>query len=152
MTNDAAGKLYLLWNAGSADKGPERIFYSTSTDGVNWSPKFDVSFAPVGVDHAFPAVAAGSAGDIRIAWMDQRNQPHWNVYYRTSADGGNTWSGESKLSTLVAGYSYIFTDGFRFPFGDYFDITIDDLGHTQACWGEGFSWSTPGSIWYTRQK
>ncbi len=25
-------------------------------------------------------------------------------------------------------HSYIFTDGFRFPFGDYFDMTIDDRG------------------------
>src|SRR5713226_2595621 len=152
MTSDAAGNLYLLWNAGTVNTGPERVFYSTSTDGgVNWSPKFDVSFAPVGVDHAFPAVAAGGANDIRIAWMDQRT-PHWNVYYRTSTDGGNTWSGETKLSTFVKGFSYIFTNGFRFPFGDYFEITIDDLGHTQACWGEGFNWDTPGSIWYTRQK
>jgi hypothetical protein len=154
MTNDEAGKLYLLWNAGTVDTGPERIFYSTSTDGVIWSPKFDVSLDPVndGVDHAFPAVAAGGPGDVRIAWMDQRNEPHWNVYYRTSADGGATWSGETKLSTFVTGFSYIFADGFRFPFGDYFDITIDYLGNTQACWGEGFNWDTPGSIWYTRQK
>jgi BNR repeat protein len=153
MTSDAAGNLHLLWNAGTVDKGPERIFYSTSAsaDGVNWSPKSDVSLAPIGVDHAFPAVAAGDAGDVRIAWMDQRNEPHWNVYYRTSTDGGQTWSSETTLSTYVAGYSYVFSDGFRFPFGDYFDMTIDYLGRTQACWGEGFNWDTPGSIWYTRQ-
>ena len=151
LTSDAAGKLYLLWNAGTVDKGPERVFYSTSLDGVNWSAKQDISFAPVGVDHAFPAIAAGQAGDVRIAWMDQRDEPHWNVYYRSSIDGGTTWSGETKLSTFVSGYSYIFSDGFRFPFGDYFDMTIDYLGHTQTCWGEGFNWLTPGSIWYTRQ-
>ena len=52
MTNDVAGNLYLLWNAGNVDKGPERIFYSTSTDGVNWSPKLDVSLAPAGVPQA----------------------------------------------------------------------------------------------------
>src|SRR5712691_3543837 len=75
-----------------------------------------LSLAPSGVDHAFPSVAAGAAGDIRIAWMDQRNEPHWNVYYRTSANGGSSWSNETVLSTYVAGYSYIFTDGFRFPF------------------------------------
>ncbi len=37
------------------------------------------------------------------------------------------------------------------PFGDYFDLTIDNLGHTQACWGEGYNWNTPGNVWYTRQ-
>jgi hypothetical protein len=69
---------------------------------------------------------------IRIAWMDQRNEPHWNVYYRTSPDGGSTWSGETVLSTFVTGYTYIFVDGFRFPFGDYFDMDIDNKSHTQT--------------------
>src|SRR5439155_1626766 len=70
MTSDSAGQLYVLWNAGSVDGGPERIYYSTSTDqGNTWSPKADVSFAPqgLGIDHAFPSVAAGAPGDIRIA-------------------------------------------------------------------------------------
>jgi len=151
MTSDAAGKLYLLWNAGKVDFGPERIYFSSAPDGVNWAPKLDVSSAPTGVDHAFPAVVAGGAGDVRIAWMDQRNNPHWNVYYRTSGDGGTTWSKESTLSTYIPGYSYVFSDGFRFPFGDYFDLTIDYLDNTQACWGEGYNWLTPGSVWYTRQ-
>ena len=151
MTSDTAGQLYALWNAGTVDGGPERIWYSTSKDGATWSPKADVSLAPAGVDHAFPAVAAGAAGDIRIAWMDQRNAGHWNVYYRSSVDGGTTWSGETQLSSSVPAYTYIFPDGFRFPFGDYFDLTIDNLGHTQACWGEGYNWNTPGNVWYTRQ-
>ena len=152
MAADNAGQLYVLWNAGTVDKGPERMWFSTSKDhGHTWSPKKDVSLAPAGVDNSFPAIIAGAAGDVRIAWMDQRNTPHWNVYYRTSKDGGSTWSAETKLSTNVAGYSYAFADGFRFPFGDYFDLTIDYLGRTQACWGEGYDYLTPGNVWYTRQ-
>ena len=152
MTSDTAGQLYVLWNSGTVDGGPERIYFSTSTDhGGTWSPKADVSLAPAGVDHAFPSVAAGAAGDIRIAWMDQRNEPDWNLYYRTSTNGGSSWSGETVLSTYVAGYSYIFTNGFRFPFGDYFDMDIDNQAHTQTAWGEGYNWLTPGNVWYTRQ-
>lgn len=111
---------------------------------LNRSPKVDVSAAPTGVDHAFPAIVAGSADDVRIAWMDQRNTPHWNVYYRTSGDGGMIWLTESTLSNYVSGYSYIFSNGFGFPFGDYFDLTIDYLDHTQASWGEG--------VWVLRQR
>ena len=152
MTSDAAGHLYVLWNSGTMDGGPERMYFSTSADhGSTWSPKADVSLAPPGVDHAFPSVAAGAAGDIRIAWMDQRNEPHWNIYYRSSTNGGSTWSGETVLSSYVAGYSYIFTDGFRFPFGDYFDMDIDNQSHTQTAWAEGYNWLTPGNVWYTRQ-
>src|SRR5205085_10586272 len=122
-----------------------------SGDGVSWSQKQDLSRAAVGVDHAFPALVAGGAGDVRVAWMDQRNSPHWNVYYRTSSDGGATWSGETTLSTFVSGYSYIFADGFRYPFGDYFELTVDNQSHTHGVWGEGYNYSTPGAIWYTRQ-
>ncbi|PYX90387.1 MAG: hypothetical protein DMG68_02070 [Acidobacteria bacterium] len=150
MTSDAVGQLYVLWNSGSVDGGAERVYFSTSTDqGQPW--RADVSLAPSGIDHAFPSVAAGAAGDIRIAWMDQRNAPLWNVYYRSSKDGGVSWSGETVLSSYVAGYNYIFADGFRFPFGDYFDMDIDSKSHTQAAWGEGYDWLTPGNVWYTRQ-
>src|SRR5213593_3470215 len=114
-----------------------------------WSPRVDVSKASSGVEHAFPAVTAGPAGDVRIAWMDARNSPLWNVYYRSSTNGGATWSGESKLSSYVAGYSYIQPNGFSFPFGDYFEMDIDSRGNTQVVWGEGLNYNTPGSIWYT---
>jgi len=150
MTSDAAGTLYALWNAGSTNKGPERIYFASSTSGgAIWSPRVDVSKASSGVEHAFPAVTAGSAGDVRIAWMDARNSPLWNVYYRSSTNGGATWSGESKLSSYVAGYSYIQPNGFSFPFGDYFEMDIDSRGNTQVVWGEGLNYNTPGSIWYT---
>jgi hypothetical protein len=81
--------------------------------------------------------------------MDSRNSPLWNVYYRSSVDGGATWSGETRVSSYVAGYGYVQPDGFSFPFGDYFQLSIDSAGKTQACWGEGLSYNTPGSIWYS---
>jgi hypothetical protein len=154
MTSDSAGTLYALWNAGAVDKGPERIFFAKSTDaGATWSAKADVSAAPTGTAHAFPAIAAGGAGDVRIAWMDARTSgPLWNTYYRSSANGGATWSGETDLSTYVAGYSYIQPGGFSYPFGDYFEMDIDDQGNTHAIWGEGLNYVGPGSIWYTRGK
>jgi hypothetical protein len=151
LASDADGTLYALWNASGKDqdKGPERIYFSRSSNGgQTWSAKVDVSAAPDGIDHAFPAIAAGSDGDVRISWMDARTG-HWNTYYRSSTDGGDTWSAEGDLSTFVEGFDYIFPDGFRFPFGDYFELDIDDQGNTHAVWGEGFNYDSPGSIWYT---
>ena len=150
MTSDAAGTLYALWNAGASSQGPERIYFSSSTTaGAIWSPKVDVSTAPDGVGQAFPAIVAGSAGDVRIAWMDTRQSPYWNTMYRSSTNGGATWSAEAQLSSFVTGYSYIFPTGFSFPFGDYFELAIDNRGQTQAVFGEGLNYETPGSIWYT---
>jgi len=150
MTSDAAGTLYALWNSGAADKSPQRIYFASSTTaGDTWSPRLNVSTALSSVEHAFPALAAGAAGDVRIAWMDARNRPLWNTYYRNSTNGGATWSEESRISSYVPGYRYIRSNGFSFPFGDYFGIGIDNQGRTQAVWGEGLNFRSPGSIWYS---
>jgi hypothetical protein len=153
MTSDADGVLYGLWNAGPATaKGaPERVFFSKSTDGGRtWSAKVDVSGAPPGVAHAFPAIAAGGSGDVRIAWMDARNADGdlWNVYYRSSSDGGTSWSAETDISTFVPGFEYILEAGYDYPYGDYFELAIDDHGHSHAVFGEGLNYDSPGSVWY----
>jgi hypothetical protein len=155
MDSDETGNLYALWNAGSSPAGPERIYFARSTDGGNtWSAKQDVSMAPAGSQHAFPAIAATGSGDVRISWMDARlangGMDRWNVYFRSSSNGGLSWSSEIDLSTYVSGYSYIFTDGFRFPFGDYFEMDVDEQGTNHLVWGEGYSYDAPGSIWYVK--
>lgn len=157
MTSDANGVLYTLWNSSSVAGGANRTYFSKSTNyGNTWSTKVDVSTAPAGTHHNFPAIAATGNGDVRISWMDARaangGMDKWNVYYRSSTNGGSTWSNEVDLSTFVAGYTYIFSDGFRFPFGDYYEMDIDEQGTTHAIFGEGYSYDSPGSIWYVRGK
>ncbi len=153
LASDDAGVIYALWNSGAAAGQPQRIYFSSSTDGQNWSAKVDVSTAQAGVEHCFPAITAGAAGDVRIAWMDTRmeaqNRPLWNTFYRASTNGGATWSPESQLSGPARGYDYILPGGFLFPFGNLFSIAIDVLGNTQAVWGEGRNYESPGSIWYS---
>jgi hypothetical protein len=150
LTSDADGTLYALWSAGGSALAPQRIYFSSSTDGAeNWLPRVSVSSAGTGVEHAFPAIVAGNAGDVRIAWMDQRNSPYWNTYYRSSSNGGATWGEEIRISGYVPGYRYIGQKGFRFPFGDYFELAIDNHGDTHVVWGEGMNYQSPGSIWHS---
>jgi len=157
LASDAAGALYALWNAGAENGGPERMYFSSSTSsGLSWSARTSVSEAPPGVEHAFPAIVAGNSGDVRIAWMDARaNEPGrpnrrlWNTFYRSSTNGGASWSTEVQLSGPVPNYDYIRPAGFRFPFGDYFGMAIDADGSSHAVWGEGNTYKSPGSIWYT---
>jgi BNR repeat-like domain len=158
LASDTAGALYALWNAGAANGGAERIYFSSSTtEGATWSMRSGVSSAASGVEHGFPAIVAGTPGDVRIAWMDTRaseighpERPLWNTFYRSSTNGGATWSNEAQLSGPVRNYDYILSSGFRFPFGDYFGLAIDLEGNTHAVWGEGQDYKSPGSIWYTR--
>jgi len=158
LTSDSSGNLYALWNAGSDPRGPERIYFSKSTNGGNsWTARAEVSTAGQGVEHAFPAISAAGNGDVRISWMDTRTaQPgaidRWNVYFRSSTNGGSAWTSEVDLSTFVSGYSYIFPEGFRFPYGDYFEMDVDEQGTNHIVWGEGPDYNGPGSIWYTKGK
>jgi hypothetical protein len=156
LASDDAGVIYAVWNSGSVAGGPQRVYFSSSTNqGGSWSAKVDISNAAVGVEHCFPAITAGTAGDVRIAWMDTRkldkeNHPVWNTYYRASTNGGAVWSPESQLSGPVRGYDYIRPTGFLFPFGNLFSIAIDNLSVTHVVWGEGRNYRSPGSIWYVR--
>lgn len=156
LASDDAGVIYALWNSGSVAGGPQRIYFSSSTNqGGNWSAKTDVSNAPNGVEHCFPAITAGAAGDVRIAWMDTRKadsegHPVWNTFYRASTNGGAIWSPESQLSGPAGRYDYILPTGFLFPFGNLFSMAIDNAGVTHVVWGEGRNYKSPGSIWYAR--
>ncbi len=154
MGSDAAGTLYALWNAGTVDKGPERIYFAKSTDaGVTWSAQTGCLSRSTRVSTMpFRLLSAGAAGDVRISWMDTRAGSLWNTYYRSSKDGGRTWSAEVDVSTFVSGYDYIQPGGFSFPFGDYDEMDIDDQGNTHMIWSEGLSYPGPGSIWYARGK
>jgi hypothetical protein len=159
---DAANHVYVLWQASTVDRGPQRLYFRSSSNGTTWSSPVQVSLAPTGTNHAFPALTAGASGDVRIAWMDDRKghdsgsspDARWNVWYRSSTNGGSTWTSEAQLSRYVAGFGYKLAtpnDGFLSPYGDYFEIDINSAGNTVALWGEGFSYTGPGNIWFSRQ-
>jgi BNR repeat protein len=158
---DGKDRVYVLWDAAHTSSGIQRMYLSRSVDGAaTWSSPRDVSLAPAGTNHLFPALAARGYGDVRLAWMDDRNgfdtgnddpDARWNVYYRSSTDGGVTLSPEAKLSQYVPGYPYKYatpSDGFAEPYGDYFELDIDGAGQTHAIWGEGPSYVGPGNVWY----
>jgi BNR repeat protein len=150
MTIGSDDTVFVLWNStvDQTDFAPERIYFAKSTNhGASYSPRQDVTLEAQGVEHSFPAIAVGaSSGDVRIAWMDMRTG-RWNLFYRTSVDSGATWSGEIQVSSFVPGYSYLTPSGFGLPYGDYFEMSVDDRGNTQIAWGEAASYAGPGNIW-----
>jgi hypothetical protein len=75
----------------------------------------------------------------------------WNVWYRSSGDGGQTWSLPVKLSDASSGAGYKTAGGFLEIYGDYGEIDITDTGKTIAVWGEGFSYTGPGGTWFAVQ-
>ena len=118
----------------------QKIYASISHDGgQTWS------LTPVGVSGA-PYPCATGSGDVRIAWTDTRTGS-WNLFYRSSSDGGASWSSEARVSSYVPGFSSITPTGFGLPYGDYFEMAVDDRGSTQLAWGEAGSYAGPGNIW-----
>lgn len=145
--------VYLLYNStvDQSDYAAERIYFVKSTNhGTSYSARQDVSLASPGIEHCFPAITKGAGGgDVRIAWTDTRTGS-WNLFYRSSGDGGVSWGGETQVSGYVSGYSYITPTGFGLPYGDYFQMAVDDRGGTQLAWGESGSYAGPGTIWTAR--
>jgi hypothetical protein len=159
---DGTDRAYVLYNASDEQYASNRMYFARSTDGgATRSPREDVSRAPAGANNLFPALVALGDGDLRIAWQDDGNgfdaggdapSARWNTYYRSSGDGGRTWSREVQLSDFVPGYDYKLADGYLEPYGDYFELDVDGAGKTHALWGEGPSYAGPGTVWYARER
>ncbi|MGH3065004.1 MAG: sialidase family protein [Gaiellaceae bacterium] len=158
---DGEDRVYVLYDASREKFGVNRMRFARSLDGgETWVDRQDVSLAPAGSNNLFPAVVARGDGDVRIAWQDDRNGfdhggddpgARWNTYYRTSSNGGLTWSGESQLSQGASGYPYKFPNGYLEPYGDYFELDVDGEERTHAFWGEGPSYAGPGNVWYSSE-
>jgi hypothetical protein len=142
--------IYLLWNGtvDQTDFAPERIFFARSTDdGKSYSPRKELSDAPAGVEHCFPALAVGTEeGDVRIGWMDMRTGA-WNLFSRLSLNSGKDFSSTAQVSGFVPGYPYLTQAGYGSPYGDYFQMVVDDHNDTQMAFGEGPNYQGPGNIW-----
>ena len=154
MAIDSAGKLLIAYHVNSTPNVPEQMYIRTSTDGVTWTPRFQISVANPAVHNAFPSVAAHPtvANDFRVTWQSDsvQSQTGWNTFYRRTTDGGVNWSASIDLSDLTSGAPYKNANGYTFPYGDYHDLQVGPDGTNHVFWGEGASYTGPGGCWYAR--
>jgi BNR repeat-like domain len=149
---DRAGTILAAYVANTAPQAPMRLYMITSADGRTWSAPAGLGAGGTKVGADFPAVAAGRrAGQFRVAWEDDRNGAQaWNVWTRATADQGTSWSPAVRVSDRGSGAPYKTSAGFRFPYGDFFGITVDSHGISYLAWSEGNSYDGPGSTWWSR--
>ena len=152
LTVDGTGKVVFLYDGAATAGGLQTITARSSTNrGASWSPA--VQLSATGSEATAPAAEATGTGDVR-AWYQQTtgsNVDAWNTYYRTSTDGGTTWSAAVKISDASSGAPYKSAAGSLEIYGDYGEMAITSTGKTIAVWGEGFSWTGPGGAWFNRQ-
>ena len=148
----ASGRLVVMYQGASVPSGPQRVYVRYSSDGgMTWSKRTDIDGGPLGTNAAFGAAVGSGTGDVRLWYQDDRNgAAGWNTWFRSSVDGGESWSPEERLSNRPTGAPYKSSAGFAQPYGDYGEIAISNTGRTIAVWGEGASYTGPGGTWYDR--
>ena len=154
VVSDAPGHLVFAYEGPTTDLGPQRVYVATSSDaGRTWSAGTPLSVA--GEDATGPRLAA-QGGTVRLWYMQTAgadNADAWNVWYRSSTDGGRGWSAPVKISDAPAGATdYVGPNGFAEIYGDYGEIAVTSAGKTFATWGEGFSYTGPGGTWFNVQR
>ena len=154
VVEDARGHLVFAYEGPRTEGGPQRVYVKRSSDeGRTWSTATRLS--AFGENATGPRLASSGGSDVRVWYMQTANHDDpdaWNVWYRSSSDGGVSWSSPVKLDDAPAGATrYVNENGFDEIYGDYGEIAITSQGKTFAAWGEGFSWTGPGGTWFNLQ-
>ena len=154
VVSDAPGHLVFAYEGPQVSGGPQRVYIARSSDqGRTWSAGQPLSVA--GENATGPRLASSGGGNVRMWYMQTfggDNPDRWNVLYRSSSNGGGTWSSPVKISDAPAdATAYHHANGFDEIYGDYGEIAVTNTGKTFATWGEGFSWIGPGGTWFNLQ-
>lgn len=168
---DAAGNLYLIWQDSlprkpgrppiaqlSSCDAEEDCTQSSSWEYVGRVDDKTASGCADGACYAlYPRIEGGAEDEISVIWMDDRlgdpldHNNGWNVWYRTSLNGGVTWTAASvRVSQFDPARSESHANGFEFPYGDYQGIDLTPGGDAVMVWGEGHNYvggpSNPGHV------
>jgi BNR repeat-like domain len=154
VTSDPRGHLIFAYEGASTDLGPQRVYVRSSRDqGRTWGAR--TALSANGENATGPRLASGGKGNARIWYMQTSNGDNpdaWNVWYRSSNNGGRSWSTPVRLSDATSGPGYVTASGFDEIYGDYGEIGVTDTGKTIAVWGEAFSYVGPGGTWFAIQR
>jgi hypothetical protein len=95
ITEAADSRLWVVWS--SERSGDADLWYKTSSDrGATWSPATRVTLDPAA--DLDPAVTGAADGTLWVVWASDRSG-NSDIWYKTSSDGGATWSDAAQLTT-----------------------------------------------------
>lgn len=157
MGLDAGGSVYYSYNGyanhGESNEGMQIFMSYLAMGESNFSTPVPISdnIVDENVIVAFPIIAGGNvAGEVRTAWMDNREEGLWNVYYREFSNFLSDATDVIRVSNYDK-FSFQESEGFTFPYGDYGTMVVDGKGYTHLVWGEGLGHYLGGTVMYSTQ-
>ncbi len=148
---DRDGTMLAAYVANTSAGAPMRLSAITSANGVSWSAPAALAAHSTRIGADFPKAAAGPLpGDFRVAWEDDRNGPGMECLVPGDREPGALV--EPRRPGLRPQVRCALQDkrGLRFPYGDYFGMTVDSHGTSYLTWSEGNSYNGPGNTWWAR--
>lgn len=98
----STGEMWIVWQ--SRGTGNYDLFYKSSSDGgLNWSDKTPLTTDLN--DDKHPTIIQALDGKIWVVWASNRTVID-DLFYKTSSDGGLTWSVEEQLTTASTGDTF----------------------------------------------
>jgi hypothetical protein len=100
------GNMYVAYMDDSPGFTDTDMYFTRSIDGgTTWSQKVRINDDPLnnGCDQFHPWLTVAPDGSIIVVYLDRRNDPGnllMDLYMTTSADGGDTWSQNERISTV----------------------------------------------------
>jgi len=95
ITQTENGKVWAMWE--SDRSGNLDIWYKTSPDGgYTWSSAYQITTDPY--SDSQPAITRTNDGKVWVVWESNRSG-NLDIWYKTSPDGGYTWSIASQITT-----------------------------------------------------
>ncbi len=107
ITQTANGTIWVVWQStriwvwdpqAGEEIPQDDIYYKTSSDGgATWSN--DTRLTTDLNNDVAPSIIQTSNGKIWVTWSSDRQGNAFDIFYKTSSDGGTAWSNESRLTT-----------------------------------------------------
>jgi BNR repeat-like domain len=121
---DPSGNPHVVWDDDTT--GKSEIYYKGSPDGgATWTTAKKLSSTTAGCYR--PDIAVDSSGALHVVWYDYA-PGNYEIYYKKSTDGGETWTATKRLTWNGGG-------------SEYPDIAVDSSGNPQLVWTD----DTPGN-------
>jgi predicted neuraminidase len=144
----APGRFLAAWFAGTYEGHPDVAIWLARCEGSVWSEPAKVADEP-GVSHYNPLLFRDRAGTLWLFYKIGVSVPTWTGMYRTSVDGGDTWSASTMLPAGLIGPAK--NKPITLSNGDIVCGTSHETWGSWACWVEvspdgGRRWTKHGPI------